>query len=271
MNKKNTEPEAIVVAVFLLTLCISSARHMRHPKPDIIENVSTSEMHEVEYEIEYVIEVYDGEHVNEMATEDEGEDGAEKEVQTENDLSEPQMGNTTINIRYPHLNAWEYPDPAVIDKINGMIEQEIKDHCDIELCAYEISYEIKCESEDIFSVLFEEMYSAWGAAHPNSIAWGLTFDMNTGDLLRAEDVIDLSWLQHKIEQKEYEQVRGIGMQYYEETARVENWYEEMYEGHSMDYYDEEHYHDYYLTDDKIGIIFGVSHAVGDYIFIEIEK
>ena len=101
LNKKNTEPEAIVVAIFLLTICISSARHMRHPKPDIIEIVSTSERREVEYEIEYVIEVYDGEHVNEMTSEDEGEeqeaaeDGTEKEVQAENDLSKPQMGDTT--------------------------------------------------------------------------------------------------------------------------------------------------------------------------------
>ncbi|MEY8269001.1 hypothetical protein AALA79_21940 [Lachnospiraceae bacterium 64-25] len=48
------------------------------------------------------------------------------------------------------------------------------------------------------------------------------------------------------------------------------WFQE-YEELSLDCNDKEHQNDFYLTENKLGILFGVSHAVGDYIIIEMDK
>jgi len=49
-----------------------------------------------------------------------------------------------------------------------------------------------------------------------------------------------------------------------------DWYQK-YQEFSLNYQDKTHNNDFYITDESIGILFGVSHAIGDYIIIEMEK
>ena len=105
--------------------------------------------------------------------------GAERET------SGSKIGETVINISYPYFYTRGYPDP-VIEKINGQIEKAVAEHCDKELCGYELSYEIQYESENILHILFEQTQYPW-EAYPSEKSWGLTFDMETGDLLMTEE------------------------------------------------------------------------------------
>lgn len=192
--------------------------------------------------------------------------GTEKYTVEEKVISE-QEGDWTLQIYYPYISN----EPYVYTEINRSIEEEIAKVCPTEnnTISYELYYEVRCLGQEYFSVLFYGMQYLLGAAHPNFIAWGVTYDVSTGQQLNITDIIPLTELQSKFEQREFIQVRGIKIEEYEAISGEEDWFHK-YLTHSMDYRDDNHYNDFYLTDNKIGILLAVSHAIGDYIVVEVE-
>ncbi len=65
-----------------------------------------------------------------------------------------------------------------------------------------------------------------------------------------------------------EQVYSMKIEYYEGDREEQNWFDEYW---SNQYVSEKHNTDFYLTPDKIGFLYEVSHAIGDYIILEIER
>lgn len=179
-----------------------------------------------------------------------------------------QEGDWTLQIYYPYISNESY----VYTEINRSIEEEIAKVCPTEnnTISYELYYEVRCLGQEYFSVLFYGMQYLLGAAHPTDIAWGVTYDVSTGQQLNITDIISLTELQSKLEQKEFIQVRGIKIEEYEAISGEEDWFHK-YLTHSMDDRDDNHYNDFYLTDERVGILLAVSHAIGDYIVVEVER
>ncbi len=190
----------------------------------------------------------------------------EKTISDQENLNKENL----LGILYPYIVCETPVDKYSI--INQTIIDEIVKHCSMssEECSYEIDYEIKYQGMDYLSILFYGMQIPVGAAHPSDISWGVTFSMETAQLLKVTDFIELSDMQEKINNKEYVQVRGINIEGYEEIVGEEDWFQK-YEELSLNYEDQNHNYDFYLTHEKLGILFGVSHAIGDYIIIEIER
>lgn len=159
----------------------------------------------------------------------------------------------------------------VNEKINSQINKVITEYCKYpSICSYEVDYEIKCFNQEYLSILFEGIQFPFGAAHPSDIAWGITFDMKSGKTIGITDIIEEKELQDKLSKKLFVTKRGMDIDRYEDLAGETDWCEK-YTGYSMHYFDKEHKNDFYLSDESIGIMFGVSHAIGDYIIVEIER
>ncbi len=65
-----------------------------------------------------------------------------------------------------------------------------------------------------------------------------------------------------------EQVYSMKIEYYEGDRGEQNLFDEYW---SNQYVSEKHNTDFYLTPDKIGFLYEASHAIGDYIILEIER
>ncbi len=187
------------------------------------------------------------------------------------ELTEKQIQTEDMDVLYPYLV--NYPFEDIQELINSHIYESIEKHCGFAgECSYEVTYEVKCSNGKYLSVLFCGMRSGGTQTavgiHPYDIAWGVTIDVNDGALLSITDVISDNELQAKLDARNFEQAGGgIRINVYEELEGEENWYSR-YENFSIDASDKEHNYDFYIADDRIGILFGV--IIGDYIIVEIE-
>ncbi len=185
------------------------------------------------------------------------------------ELTEKQIQTEDMDVLYPYLV--NYPFEDIQKLINSHIYESIEKHCGLAgECSYEVTYEVKCNNGKYLSVLFCGMRSGGSQTavgiHPYDIAWGVTIDVSDGMLLSITDVISDNELQAKLDAREFEQAGGgIKINVYEELEGEENWYSR-YEDLSIDASDKEHNYDFYIADDRIGILFGV--IIGDYIIVE---
>lgn len=171
------------------------------------------------------------------------------------------------NIMYPYI----FLDNSDLqNQINRQISEAIKEYCGDPICSYEVDYEIKCFNQEYLSILFEGMRIPLGGSHPSDIAWGITFDMKSGKAIGIADIIEEKELQDILSKKLFVTKRGLDIDIYENLAGETDWCEK-YTGYSLHYYDKEHKNDFYLSGESIGIMFGVSHAIGDYIIVEINN
>lgn len=157
------------------------------------------------------------------------------------------------------------------NKINKQISDAIIEYCESpSICSFEIDYEIKCFNQEYLSILFEGMRIPFEGPHPSDIAWGITFDMKSGKMLGIMDIIEEKELQNKLSKKLFVTKRGLDIDIYESLAGETDWFEK-YSEYSMHYYDKDHKNDFYLSGELIGILFGVSPAIGDYIIVELNS
>lgn len=171
------------------------------------------------------------------------------------------------NIMYPYIIL---DNSDLQNQINKQISDAIIEYCESpSICSFEVDYEIKCFNEEYLSILFEGTRIPFGGPHPSDIAWGITFDMKSGKMLGITDIIEEKELQDQLSKKLFVTKRGLDIDIYESLAGEADRCEK-YTGYSMHYYDKEHKNDFYLSGEVIGIMFGVSHAVGDYIIVEIK-
>lgn len=61
-------------------------------------------------------------------------------------------GESNVDITYPYIVSELNPD--AYNKVNDLILEEILEHCEIDICSYEIGYEIKHKDENYLSILF---------------------------------------------------------------------------------------------------------------------
>jgi len=173
------------------------------------------------------------------------------------------------NIEYPYLRLEMSENYEILSRINALIEQDAENHCDGESNYYGLEYGITYLSDDYVSILYQGTMMHVGSAHPNDIAWGTTIDMRTGEMVSIEEIIALPELEKKLEQTGLDTVRGYDADTYREEME-RNLYDE-YLNYKLEADDENHYHDYYLKQDKIGVLFGVSHAIGNYMIVEFDR
>lgn len=188
------------------------------------------------------------------------------------DMNEFDVAYKSINVEYPQFPQLKgYPT-----EINTLLEEDVKYHCnDIYniSCPYNLKGKVTYLDENYISVLYQG--TGYPATSAWDFAWATTVDMKTCTIVGIEDVVELNGVLEKLEQIEFEQVRGIDLDYYEELKpgyeeSPTNW-KEKYENFSMGSYDENHYYDFYLKEDKIGILLGVEEAIGAYIIVEIDR
>jgi len=184
------------------------------------------------------------------------------------DMKEFDVSRRDIEVKHPQIPKYEgYPM-----EINDILEEDIEQHCDVIYengSSYELEGKVTYLDNQYISVLYQgTVYPATSAWH---FAWGTTIDIKTGEILSIEDVAELPDVLEKLEQKQFEQVRGITFDYYKELSGEEINTKEKYENFSMDYYSENHCHDFYLKEGKIGVLLEVESALGSYIIVELDR
>ena len=117
------------------------------------------------------------------------------------DIDELDMFSMGMDISYPYFRRDMSEYAEFLDHINTLIYQDVEEHCAEELQGYVLNYEITYLGTDYISILYKGMRVPPESAHPTSIAWGTTINMRTGDMLPVEEVIGMSELKDKLEQK----------------------------------------------------------------------
>lgn len=277
LNRKNRIGILIVCGMLLLTGCGESNTQgkgvVSETEQQMVFATETENMTEVfeQSEDEAFLEVTEDENkVQEEQTDIIYEQDWEKIVTS--DMNEFDITYKSINVEYPQFPQRKgYPA-----EINTLLEEDVKYHCnDIYniSCSYNLKGQVTYLDENYISVLYQG--TSYPATSANDFAWATTVDMKTCTIVGIEDVVELNGVLEKLEQIEFEQVRGIDLDYYEELKpgyeeSPTNW-KEKYENLSMGSYDENHYYDFYLKEDKIGILLGVEEAIGAYIIVEIDR
>ncbi len=165
------------------------------------------------------------------------------------DLKED-LTDISKDIKYPHLREpFVYNDDDEkrlhqIYKINKLLEEDVIEKFEGEFNSCELDYEITYFDKDYISVLYKGWFYHSSTMHPYDMIWGVTIDMRTGKLVPIQDVIEWSVLKDKLEQKDFVQVYG--------TDNDIDWYKK-FEIAGI-YGDEKYYNEFYLKEDKIGII-----------------
>ena len=177
-----------------------------------------------------------------------------------------------INIYYPQI---ENVDKSINDLIKKETLNGLKYYEEKENLTLDINYDIKLLSDDYISIVYSGIGYIQGTAHPNNIFY--TTNINLKDVKKTrltdivtidEDFLDLlrKSAKEQLPDAIYESFSTTSfgdneklLKYLKNSDKLELNSEEQFDTFS------------YMTDDKIGISLPVSHAIGDYIEIEISK
>lgn len=250
----------ILLVIFLLSVtgCSVDRQHKKEAKVEIereIDELSTESIYDSETEENSSLITEEADKTDVLQ-----EETQEKQVREEMNGDGIDIFSMGKNISYPYFRVGMSDYAEFLSSINMLIYQDVEEHCDEILQYYELKYEITYLGTDYISILYQGTRMPPESAHPTDIAWGTTINMRTGEMIPVDEVIGMSELKDKLEQKG--KVDEFGL--------TQNCYEQ-YMNFKIDAKDEKHYHDYYLKQDKIGILFGVSHSIGDYIIFEFDR
>lgn len=253
----------LVIFLFSVTGCSADRQHKKETKMDTereTAEVGTEVIFDSETEENPLLTTEETDKTD-VPQEETQETQANYEMDWEGtDIEELDMVPMGMDISYPYFRRDMSEYAEFLDHINMLIYQDVEEHCDEILQYYELKYEITYLGTDYISILYQGTRMPPESAHPTDIAWGTTINMRTGEMVPVDEVIGMSELKDKLEQKG--KVDEFGL--------TQNCYEQ-YMNFKIDAKDEKHYHDYYLKQDKIGILFGVSHSIGDYIIFEFDR
>lgn len=255
----------LVIFLFSVTGCSADRQHKKETKMDTereTAEVGTEVIFDSETEEKLLLTTEEADKID-VPQEEMQETQANYEMDWDGtDIEELDMFPMGKNISYPYFREGvsDYAYAEFLSHINMLIYQDVEEHCDEILQYYELNYEITYLGTDYISILYQGTRMPPESAHPTDIAWGTTINMHTGEMIPVDEVIGMSELKDKLEQKG--EVDKFGF--------TQNCYEQ-YMNFNIDAKDEKHYHDYYLKQDKIGILFGVSHSIGDYIIFEFDR
>lgn len=181
-----------------------------------------------------------------------------------------QEGEWSVQIFYPYFS--DNSSYTCTDEVNRAIEQEIRNRCETldDTISYEIDYEIKYREHGSVSILFYGRRIPAGGDRSTNIAWGVSYIVSSGRHTYVEDIMRMPELTDKLENREFEQVWGVGIDSYEADVGAKDW-SRIYSQRLLNSEDKEHYEDFYITDKKIGILLCVSREAGDYIIVEMDR
>lgn len=254
----------ILLVIFLLSVtgCSVDRQHKKEAKVEIereIDELSTESIYDSETEENSSLITEEADKTDVLQ-----EETQEKQVREEMNGDGIDIFSMGKNISYPYFRVGMSDYAEFLSSINMLIYQDVEEHCNEILQYYELNYEITYLGTDYISILYQGMRMPPESAHSTDIAWGTTINMHTGEMAAVEEVIEMAELKDKLEQKKFENVKGI-------MDEIDRSCYEQYMNYNIDADDERHYHDYYLKQDKIGILFGISHAIGDYVIVEIDR
>lgn len=150
------------------------------------------------------------------------------------------------------------------EKANSLLKRTVTDYIkncligdDTEL---RLNYEIKYMKSNRISILFNGTVNSKLSAHPSALLFGVNIDVERGctvplgDLIKGEDEFE-----ELLKQKLHEQC----------TPEVFDYIEKMYGQQYLTDCLETNIYNYFYDESSYSIIFATSHAIGDYVTIEI--
>lgn len=180
-----------------------------------------------------------------------------------------------IKITFPVVNGLK---DEVADKINSGLKEkafaEIDDE-DLKGVTVSLNYEVMEKSDKVLSVLYKGYVNHEGAAYARNLLYTANFDVTNGQALKLKDFTKIDESFAKTLKQDYVIIdRGNG-----NTDAIKDAFD-LY----LDNYDMNQLVDLlknsdgkhgisdvnsYVKGDKIGVVFSVIHAIGDYVNVEI--
>lgn len=182
-----------------------------------------------------------------------------------------------VRVSYPQLTG--LADIAKQDKINNMLrEKAISVHISNQADAdqsyeAESNYSIKCDRDNVISILYTSYANFENSAHPFNIAYAITIDVKNAKELKLTDFVSkvddtfITKLKSgkyigEFAEEEQKNIYGVAFDGYESNQDIINvvlnqrGYEESC---------------FYVTPNTIGISLPVPHFAGDHVEYEIER
>jgi hypothetical protein len=125
-------------------------------------------------------------------------------------------------------------------------------------------YEIKHQDDTLLSIVNDSNVYVARTAHPTYFAFAVNIDMQTGEILPLEKLFDVDEVTAALANCEFEVAFSVNdlMDYitFEEIAKRYSW--------GISSFDYGHQYDYYVDGDKLGLIVGLPHGLGDFAIFE---
>ncbi len=124
------------------------------------------------------------------------------------------------------------------------------------------------ESGAVLSVLYYGEPYVDGTNHPEKVCFAVNIDLESGDVLCLKDIFDFQELKNKFKGGDFFMVEGIDDIFQNEEIDTYEVLLSYYENDPIIYGDLDHQLDFYLNEERIGIIINLPHAYGDYARFE---
>lgn len=191
---------------------------------------------------------------------------AESSTPDEYTIEDEQYNVKNVIIKHPKL---KYSDENKTNIISALVESggmiSTKYYDDQDKLNMNIKYKIKRKNKKIISVVFEGTGYVEGAAYANNHLYSVNVDLKNESLLKLSDFIDINEeLAEKIKNATVsdEQKEAFNTLTSQDILNKLSVCDEVDNFKSDQSYS-------YLTEDSLGIILPVEHALGDYIQVEI--
>lgn len=191
---------------------------------------------------------------------------AESSTPDEYTIEDDQYNVKNVIIKHPRL---KYSDENKTNMISALVESggmlSTKYYDSQDKLNMNIKYKIKRKNKKIISVVFEGTGYVEGAAYANNHLYSVNVDLKNESLLKLSDFVDINEeLAEKIKNGTVsdEQKEAFNALTSQDILNKLSAYDEVDSFNPDQSYS-------YLTDDSLGIILPVEHALGDYIQVEI--
>lgn len=190
----------------------------------------------------------------------------ESSTPDEYNIEDDQYNVENVIIKYPKLKYSDENKTNIISALvesGGMIGTKYYDSQD--KLNMNIKYKIKRKNKKIISVVFEGTGYVEGAAYANNHLYSTNIDLKNKNLLKLSDFVDVNEeLAEKIKNGTVSDEQKEAFN----TLTSQDILNKLSEYDEVDNFNPDQSYSY-LTEDSLGIILPVEHALGDYIQVEI--
>lgn len=191
---------------------------------------------------------------------------AESSTPDEYTIEDDQYNVKNVIIKHPKL---KYSDENKTNMISALVESggmlSTKYYDSQDKLNMNIKYKIKRKNKKIISVVFEGTGYVEGAAYANNHLYSVNVDLKNESLLKLSDFIDINEeLAEKIKNGTVSDEQKEAFN----TLTSQDILNKLSVSDEVDNFKSDQSYSY-LTEDSLGIILPVEHALGDYIQVEI--